>query len=70
MNILELLNTPIAEKVPALLLMVIVVIFFLRHLKVRDEGARELHRESNAVILENTKILGGVGEIIRKTNGH
>jgi len=59
-----------AEKVPALGLMVLVVVFFLKHLKTRDESAQALHRESNTIILENTHVLGGVTKVLEKCNGY
>ena len=58
-----------AEKVPAMGLMVMVVVFFLKHLKTRDETAQVLHRESNTIILENTRVLGGVTEVLKSVNG-
>lgn len=67
---MELLSSPLAEKVPALALMVFMMLAFLRYISKRDTAAQALHRESNTIISENTRVLGGVGEIIKKTNGH
>ena len=67
---LELLSSPLAEKVPSLVLMVFMVLAFLRYISKRDAAAQTLHKESNTIILENTRVLGGIGEIIKKTNGH
>jgi hypothetical protein len=66
---LEQLVQNSVEKVPALAMMVVVVVAFLRHLKHRDTHAQELHRESNEIIIKNTEVLGGVGEIINRCNG-
>lgn len=66
---MELLNSPLAEKVPSLVLMVFMMLAFLRYISKRDAGAQALHRESNTIISENTRVLGGVGEIIKRTNG-
>lgn len=58
------------QEAPSLAAMIIMVIAFLRYIGKRDVAAKELHQESNTIILENSRILGEVGEIVRKTNGH
>jgi len=67
---IEFINGPIAEKVPSLVLMVIMVFGFLKYIKSRDAQAESLHRESNTIIQENSRILGGVTEVLGKVNGH
>lgn len=64
------------EQAPSLAVLVFLVVYFIRYLKGRDEEiastAKECHKlQEHAIkaIEENSRVIGGVTEVIRKCNG-
>jgi len=75
-GLLERALLQIAERVPALLALVFLVVHFMRYQRHRDEVIRdvsaECHKqqaEASAAIRKNTEMLGHVAETIRSCGG-
>jgi hypothetical protein len=71
-GLLERSLLQIAERVPALLALVFLVVHFMRYQRHRDEVIREVsaecHKqqaEATKAMIENTEMLGRVAEVIR-----
>ncbi len=60
------LITEIATQVPSLIVMAYIVVIFLKRIKESEQFFRDLQKESNAVIIENTKTNGEIIQVIRK----
>ena len=72
MGILETALIAIAERIPALIALVYLVVQFVRYAKSRDEVIKEVsaecHKqqaEASAAMIKNTEMLGHVAEVIR-----
>jgi len=65
-----------AKEVPNLVILMVIVVYFLKHLTNRDkrssmmtEECHKVQRETHVVIKENSKMLGEVSIGLQKLNG-
>lgn len=64
------LVTSLVERVPALVVLVWLVVAFLRHIRAANEDQAKRQAVSDAVIMENSRVVGGAVQVLEKLNGH